>query len=179
VQDVFLADVSRASILTLYLLPEMMTQLKTKLFNELRPGARVVSHDYDFGDDWRPDDEFTFDVPEKEEVNGVPRATVYLWIVPAKIHGRWRLTIEGTPEAAYDIDLAQRYQMFSGSASAAGRSTLIEVPSLRGDEIRFAIAAGAGRHLFHGRVKGDAMEGRVMLVNGKGAARWSARRAGP
>ncbi|MBI4206425.1 MAG: methyltransferase domain-containing protein [Betaproteobacteria bacterium] len=178
VLDVFKADLSRATVLTLYLLPSMMSNLQSKVFQELKPGARVVSHDYNFGDDWRPDDYLTFDVPEKEKVNGVPRATIYLWIVPAKIAGKWRLTIEGTPAGQYDLVLRQQFQAFAGSATAGGKSTKLELSSLRGEEIRFAVNAGAGRHVFSGRVSGNRMEGKVELGTGKGAARWTATRVG-
>lgn len=178
VQDVFKADLSRATVLTLYLLPSMMTSLQSKVFQELRPGARVVSHDYHFGDDWRPDDYISFDVPEKEKVNGVPRATIYLWIVPARVAGKWRLTIDGTPAGHYDLELKQRFQAVDGSAAAGGKSTKLELLNLRGDEIRFAVNAGAGRHVFNGRVSGNRMEGKVELGTGKGAARWSATRTG-
>ena len=178
VQDVFKADLSRASVLTLYLLPSMMSSLQSKLFNELRPGARVVSHDYHFGDDWPPDDYISFDVPEKEKVNGVPRATVYLWVVPSKIAGKWRVTIDGSPGAQYELDLRQHYQTFQGTALSAGKTLGIEVPHLRGEDIRFAVKAGAGRHVFHGRISGDAMQGKVQLGTGKGGASWSATRIG-
>jgi len=178
VQDVFKADLSRASVLTLYLLPSMMAELQSKVFNELKPGARVVSHDYHFGDDWRPDDYISFDVPEKEKVNGVPRATIYLWFVPARIAGKWRLKIDGAPAAEYGLDLKQRFQTFDGAALAGGKSLKLELPQLRGEEIRFAFNAGAGRHVFYGRVSGNAMEGKVQLGTGKGTARWSAARLG-
>jgi len=178
VQDVFKADLSRATVLTLYLLPSMMSNLQTKVFQELKPGARVVSHDYHFGDDWRPDDYFTFDVPEKEKVNGVPRATIYLWVVPAKITGKWRVTIDGASGGQYDLDLRQRFQVFDGSAVAGGKSMKIELPQLRGEDIRFALNAGAGRHVFNGRVNGNTMEGKVELGTGKGTARWTATRSG-
>ncbi len=83
-QDVFKANLNEASVVTLYLLPGMMINLRPKIFNELKPGARVVSHDYHFGE-WQADDQISFDVPEKEAVNGVPKATIYFWTVPAKI----------------------------------------------------------------------------------------------
>lgn len=178
VQDVFKADLSRATVLTLYLLPSMMSDLQSKVFNELRAGARVVSHDYHFGDDWRPDDHISFDVPEKEKVNGVPRATIYLWVVPSRIAGKWRLKIDGLSNGEYDLNLKQRFQHFEGSALAGGKSVKIEIPELRGEEIRFAVNAGAGRHVFFGRVSGDTMQGKVQLGTGKGTLRWSATRAG-
>ena len=65
VMDVFKADLSKASVVTLYLLPGMMLNLRTKIFNELKPGTRIVSHDYHFGE-WSPDDSISFDVPEKD-----------------------------------------------------------------------------------------------------------------
>jgi phospholipid N-methyltransferase len=178
VQDVFKADLSRATVLTLYLLPSMMSNLQSKVFQELKPGARVVSHDYHFGDEWPPDDQFTFDVPEKEAVNGVPSATIYLWVVPAKIAGKWRVRIDGASGGQYDLDLRQRFRSFEGTAVAGGKNMKLELPQLRGEEIRFALSAGRGRHVFTGRVNGNTMEGKVELGTGKGTARWSATRAG-
>src|SRR5262245_56990037 len=95
VQDVFKTDISKATVVTLYLLPSMMMKLRSKIFDELKPGTHVVSHDYTF-DDWRPDDQYAWDVPEKEKINGVPRATVFLWIIPAKIGGRWQVRVTGS-----------------------------------------------------------------------------------
>jgi len=178
VQDVFKADLSRASVLTLYLLPSMMSQLETKIFTELKPGTRVVSHDYHFGDGWRPDDYVSFDVPEKEKVNGVPRATIYLWVVPAKVAGKWRVKIDGAAAAEYEVELKQRFQNIEGAALMGGKRTKIELPQLRGEEIRFAFSTGPGRHVFYGRVSGNAMEGKVQLGTGKGTARWTAARVG-
>ncbi|MBI4194265.1 MAG: methyltransferase domain-containing protein [Betaproteobacteria bacterium] len=177
VQDVFKADLSRATVLTLYLLPSMMTSLQPKVFGELRPGVRVVSHDYHFGE-WQPDDHMSFDVPEKEAVNGVPRATIYLWIVPARIAGRWRLDIEGPGGGAYELDIRQNFQFFEGSALAGGRNVKVELPQLRGETIRFALASGPGRHVFNGRVTGNSMQGTVDLASGRSLARWSATRLG-
>lgn len=175
VQDVFKADLSRATVLTLYLLPSMMTNLQSKVYNELKPGTRVVSHDYHFGD-WPADENVTFDVPEKEKVNGVPRATIYLWIVPARIAGKWQLRIDGAAGGKYDVELRQKFQTFDGTAVAAGRSTKLELPELRGETIRFALTAGPGRHVFAGRVSGNTMQGTVELATGKGTARWTATR---
>ena len=177
VQDVFKADLSRATVLTLYLLPGMMSNLQAKVYTELKPGARVVSHDYHFGD-WPDDNRFTFDVPEKEKVNGVPRATIYLWIVPARIAGKWQLRVDATPGGQYDLDLKQKFQAFEGSALAGGRRTKVELPELRGETIRFALTAGPGRHVFSGRVNGDTIQGTVELATGKGTARWTATRIG-
>ncbi len=177
VQDVFKADLSRASVITLYLLPSMMVNLRPKIFLEARPGTRVVSHDYSF-DEWQPDDQIAFDVPEKEKVNGVPRATISLWIVPARVHGRWQVQVEGAQQ--YDIALRQKYQVISGSADAWGRPVRLTFASVRGEEIAFTVMDGAGRRNFKGTAGPDAMHGTVELGGGR-TARWTAKRsaAGP
>jgi SAM-dependent methyltransferase len=177
VQDVFKADLSRATVLTLYLLPSMMANLQSKIYEELKPGTRVVSHDYHFGADWQADEQMSFDVPEKEKVNGVPRATIYVWHVPAKIAGRWQLRIDAPGSGRYELAVKQRFQNFRGTALAGGRSEALEVTELRGEAIHFAFSAGAGRHVFRGRVTGDTMQGTVELGTGKGVARWTAKRA--
>jgi hypothetical protein len=170
VMDVYKADLSRASVVTLYLLPEMMINLRPKIYLELKPGTRVVSHDYHF-DDWRPDDSVTFDVPEKEKINGMPRATVYLWIIPARIGGRWSVQVEGGEK--FDIDWRQNYQVVEASS---GSSVRVQDAVLRGEQLEFAVTARGARRLYTGRVNGDAMQGTVDLGRGK-TARWTAMRA--
>jgi protein-L-isoaspartate O-methyltransferase len=82
VQDVLKADVSRATVMTLYLLPGMMTNLQKKLRAELKPGTRIVSHDFTF-DKWKPDRSITVETPEKYDLTGSWTSDVHLWIVPA------------------------------------------------------------------------------------------------
>jgi phospholipid N-methyltransferase len=179
VQDVFQADVSKASVVTLYLLPSMMTELRGKLYSELRPGARIVSHDYHFGEEWPPDFRQTWDVPEKEQVNGVPKATVYMWIVPARVGGRWRLRLDlGRTSERYEIALRQSYQRFEGAVEGLGRDAKIADGRLRGTEISFTLPTAGGAHRLAGRVAGDTMTGSAHLAGGKGLALWSATRIG-
>jgi hypothetical protein len=173
VMDVFKADLSRASVVTLYLLPGMMIDLRPKIFNELKPGTRVVAHDYHFGD-WRPDDAVTFDVPEKEKINGAPRATVYLWIIPARIGGRWTVQVEGGE--TYDVTWRQNYQSVEATARSAGSTLKLRDAVLRGEQLEFALTSHGTRQLYTGRVNGDAMQGTVDLGRGK-TARWTAVRA--
>ena len=172
-EDVFKADLSKASVLTLYLLPGMMMNLRTKLFNELKPGTRVVSHDYHFGD-WSPDDSISFDVPEKESVTGVPRATVLLWYVPARIAGTWEVKTAGGE--AYQLTLKQRFQHVEGSASAAGKPVKPQHLTLRGNDFVFDLPEGKGTARFSGRANGDAMEGTIEFAGGRPAQRWTATR---
>ncbi|MBI3043646.1 MAG: methyltransferase domain-containing protein [Betaproteobacteria bacterium] len=176
VQDVFKADISKATVVTLYLLPDMMLDLRPKILGELKPGTRVVSHDYHFGD-WQPDDEYTWDVPEKEAVNGVPRATVYLWLVPARVAGRWRLNVAPPAGQTYELTLKQSFQNLDGSVTGGGaKAVKLTQSRLQGEEISFAFPSGGDRHLFRGRVAGGTMEGTVQLAGGKGSARWTATR---
>ncbi len=81
VQDVLRADISRATVMTLYLLPGMMVSLQKKLLAELRPGTRIVSHDFTF-DKWKPDRTITVETQEKYEMTGSWTSDVHLWIVP-------------------------------------------------------------------------------------------------
>ena len=81
VQDVLRTDVSRATVMTLYLLPGMMTNLQKKLRAELKPGTRIVSHDFTF-DQWKPERTITVDTPEKYDMTGTWTSDVHLWIVP-------------------------------------------------------------------------------------------------
>ena len=173
VQDVFKTDLSRASVITLYLLPSMMVNLRPKVYMEARPGTRVVSHDYSF-DDWRPDDQVVLDVPEKEKINGIPRATIYLWIVPAKVSGKWQLQIDGGEE--YDLTLRQTYQSVDGSANGRGKAAKLSYAALRGEDIDFTFADGPARRNFKGKVSAEGMRGTVDLGGGR-SGRWTAKRA--
>lgn len=177
VMDVFRADISKATVVTLYLLPGMMTDLRGKIFNELKPGTRVVSHDYHFGDAWRADAYYTWDVPEKEKVNGVPRATVYLWIIPAKIAGRWQLRLAGPAPEQYELAIKQNYQSLEGRVSGGGlKGVRLSQSNLQGEDISFAFPVRGDRHRFKGRISGNSMEGTVELAGDKGSAKWTASR---
>lgn len=172
-KDIFKTDVSKATVVTLYLLPEFMQRLRPKLFNELRPGTRIVSHDYHF-EQWMHDDELTFDVPEKEFVSGAPHATLYLWIVPAKIGGAWRMQIDGGD--GYDLTLQQSYQRLMGSVEGRGGKAGLLEPKIHGAELSFLMLLGADHRQFTGRVDGDRIEGTANLGGGR-IVRWRATRS--
>jgi cyclopropane fatty-acyl-phospholipid synthase-like methyltransferase len=89
VQDVLKADVSRATVMTLYLLPGMMASLQKKLLAELKPGTRIVSHDFTF-QGWKPERSITVDTDEKYDLVGVWTSEVHLWIVPDPARGAAR-----------------------------------------------------------------------------------------
>jgi len=150
-QDLFETPLGRADVLTLYLLPEINLRLRPRILAQMRPGTRVVSHDFDMGD-WHWD--------QRQRVGN---ATVYLWIVPARVDGAWTLTTGGR---TYPLVIEQHYQQVLGTAGEAR----IEQGRLNGDHIRFLANLGEGRRTFEGRVDGGRM---VPLVISAG---WHAER---
>jgi SAM-dependent methyltransferase len=139
-QDLFATPLAEADVLTLYLLPEVNLRLRPRILAEMRPGARVVSHDFDMGD-WRWD--------QRQRIGS---ATIYLWTVPARIAGNWMLSAGGR---SYPLVLAQQYQRLTGTAGTAR----IEQGALNGERIRFRADLGDGRRTFEGRVGGNRIEG--------------------
>jgi len=110
-QDLFKTDLSPASVITMYLLPEVNLQLRERIL-KLRPGTRIVSHDWDMGE-WQPDKSVTLDVPDKE-VGHEKLSRVFLWIVPARVQGDWCGI--GKAKGA-TLRLAQEFQRFRGELS--------------------------------------------------------------
>lgn len=164
-RNLFITDIGKATVLTMYLLPKINLQLRPRLFAELKPGTRIVSHDFDLGD-WQPDDKLTLPVPEKSY--GPPSSEVFLWIVPADASGKWqwRLTVAGAARD-YELTLEQAFQLLQGRSLAAGRSARFGSGRMRGESIEFALVADIDgrevRHEFSGRVSGDAIKGKVTL----------------
>ncbi len=113
--DILVADFHRATVVTLYLLPDVNLQLRPRILMELRPGTRVVSHDWDMGD-WEPDRTHVIEVPEKP-LGGTPESLIYLWTVPARVAGSWRGTLTG-PAGTEPIllEFQQKFQRASVSA---------------------------------------------------------------
>jgi hypothetical protein len=186
-QNLFETDLTQATVITTYLLPEMNEKLRPKILN-LKPGTRVVAHDYPMGD-WQSDENKEIIVPEKK-VGNAGRSFVYLWTVPAKVGGRWQAQIKSPAHAGnLELEFSQRFQMLEGSARDGGRQIALVAPKIEADRLTFAFFAKPGdnatRHEFTGTVKGDAIEGIVKV--GAGASQqqlpWSAtvlqRVAGP
>ena len=108
-QDLFRTDLTPASVITMYLLPEVNLKLRPKLLR-LRPGTRIVSHDWDMGD-WRPDKTVTLDVPEKK-IGLEKTSKAHLWVVPARMEGRW--CRKGVKTGGPELRLRQEYQDLGG-----------------------------------------------------------------
>jgi hypothetical protein len=178
-RNMFETDVSAASVITLYLLPELNLKLRPKLLAELRPGSRIVSHDYNMGD-WQAEESVTMQVPEKQVGNpGV--SYVYLWIVPANVSGTWQWKLPGGQPV--EVTVRQRLQDLDVRGSAAGRPMNVSLTTLRGEDVRISAAVELNgrtlRHDFVGRVRGDTIEGTVRTFDkGEQSAPWTAQRSG-
>jgi len=168
-QDVMDADLSRATVLTLYLLPEMMKNLRFRLLQELKPGTRIVSHDFHLGE-WLPDRTVDMESAEKFEIIGDPASTVYLWIVPAAVAGTWS---DGT--GAFRLEIKQHYQDIAGTLTRDGRTVTLRDGRIDGTQIRFTAPGrdGTGQETYTGTVENGRMTGDV---SGTVPARWSAAR---
>lgn len=176
-QDLFKADVAQATVVTMYLIPETVEKLRDKLLAELRPGARIVSHDYTFAG-WAFDNQLEMSLDEKVAVTGVSRTLISLYIVPAKVAGRWTAKLPpSVAKGPAELELRQEFSSVSGVARLAGRELALEHVKLSGEKLRFSLALdGAKPTFFEGQVKGSAIQGVVQAAGSKLA--WSASLAG-
>jgi SAM-dependent methyltransferase len=154
--DLFESDFSQATVLAIFLLPEMLLKLRPKIL-DMKPGTRIVANSYTMGE-WHADDTATV------TAGCTDWCTAYLWIVPAKVAGSWKL-----PQG--DLVLKQEFQMISGSLNGGGKNIVVTNGKMRGDQISFS----AGAAQYTGRVNGNSMEG---TVKGGSAGNWTATRAG-
>ena len=179
-RDLFETDLSQATVITMYLLPRVNIALRPKLL-DLKPGTRLVSHDFDMGD-WKPDESVRMPAPDKYGGAG-GESDLYLWLVPAKAGGSGRVTlpVSGKPQT-YELSFDQKYQFMTGTARNADKSARIDNARLRGDEISFTLSLEVNgvplKHEFSGRVADDRMSGQVQLSGARVAARveWNAER---
>jgi SAM-dependent methyltransferase len=159
-QDLFATDLSRATVVTMYLLPEVNLQLRPRLL-ALAPGTRIVSHDWDLGD-WVPERSRTLDVPDKA-IGRDKRSRVLLWIVPAAVQGTWC-------SAGARLEVTQRFQHFSATlvaASLPGQPALVFDGRIEGRTLHV-------REPHEGRWHAEPEGLRAGRLNGTGAA-WSGR----
>jgi hypothetical protein len=174
-QDMFKTDISKATVVTLYVLPDFMEKLRPKLLAELKPGSRIVAHDY-YMSDWYPDRQLSLTVPEKVKANGTDKAYLYLWVVPAVVAGRWRMEFDvgGNNQQPIGLIINQQFQILNASAENVLGPTKVENPILKGDEISFNLAVGANRYQFTGKVSDGKMEGTAVSSAGSKPSAWRA-----
>jgi hypothetical protein len=163
-QNLFETDLNQATVISTYLLPEMNQRLRPRLLN-LKPGTRVVAHDYHMGE-WYPDQNDTLIVPEK--VVGRPgKSFIYMWVVPAKLAGIWESHVSAEK---WEFDFTQNFQMIEGGIRINGRPIKLPQLKLAGDQIIFTVVAKPGdnstRHRFKGTVQNWVIEGWVTAGSG-------------
>jgi len=156
VQDLFETDLTQASVITMYLLPEVNLQLRPRLL-ALRPGTRIVSHDWDLGD-WAPDRTQVVDAPDKT-VGLEKKGRVHLWTVPAQVAGTW-CAKDGT------LRLQQTFQMLGALFTRHGASQAFDA-RIDGTVIRPTQAAGSLRLALHqDRLRVDLAQGPFAALRG-------------
>ncbi len=156
--DIFESDFSQATVITMFLLPDINLRLRPRIL-DLKPGTRIVSNSFTMGE-WTADQSVNVSEPAK----CTSYCTAYLWIVPAKVEGEWQL-----PEG--QLSLKQSFQEVSGTLKSGANTIPIKNGRLNGNQISFT----SGNGLYTGRVNGNAIEGAV-LSGGK-TTTWNATQA--
>jgi SAM-dependent methyltransferase len=174
-RNLFDTRIAEATVVTMYLLPRVNLELRPRLLAELRPGTRVVSHDFDMGD-WQAD--------LRASVRGAG-SEVYLWIIPAQVAGRWQVELaEPRGRQTFELEIKQKYQEIETITRALERPASIRDARLDGSRISFALIDDgqyANRLRFEGEVKGNSIEGTARGDGGapRGEQKWRATRAAP
>lgn len=169
-QDMFKTDISKATVVTLYVMPDFMEKLRPKLLSELKPGTRIVAHDY-YMSGWYPDKRLDLTVPEKVKANGTDKAYLYLWVVPSVVSGTWRLEFDvgGTTPQPMVLGINQQYQILNASAENALGPMKLEHAALKGNEISFDLTVSGLSYAFTGKVDGDKIVGTAVSAAGSSA----------
>ncbi len=175
-RNLYDTDLAAASVVTIYLLPEVNLMVRPKLLATLKPGTRVVSHDYDMGE-WPPDLKFEMDAPGKP-VGRDQRSKVFYWVVPGNAAGkwRWRLNRDGVSEE-HVLSVTQNFQVLEGSLMVGEQRYALRNARLTGEEIAFDAfdAGGVARYRFAGRITAHAITGIVRPLGGS-ELRWEGTR---
>jgi Methyltransferase domain len=154
VKDLFDTDISKADVVTTYLLPLVNLDLRPRLLEQMRPGARLVTHAFHMGDDWWPD-----------ATDNIRGRILFSWTIPAKVGGRWQVESE---DGNFALDIDQMFQSFKAAAHVErltlpkvveAHTTQIRDGRLNGTEISFAIDMGVGPRVYRGRVDNNTIVG--------------------
>jgi len=170
-QDLFQTDIGKATVVMLYLWPEVNLKLRPKLFRELKPGTRIVSHSHDMGS-WEPDQTITASDGHK----------VHFWVVPENVTGAWEWDMPGEKER-YVLKLTQQFQKVSGALQLGSDEFPVKNLELRGNRLQFTVERffkGQRQTLFFmGQVIGHLIEGTAEEMNRgpQGRQSWKAKRS--
>ncbi len=169
-QNLFQTEIGNATVVMLYLWPEVNLKLRPKLFRELKPGTRVVSHSHDMGS-WEPDQTITASEGHR----------VHFWVIPANVTGTWEWDMIGEKER-YVLKLGQQFQKVSGTLQLGSDEIPVKNLELRGDRLQFTVERffkGQMQILrFIGLVQGHLIEGTAeeMTKSSQGKGIWKAKR---
>jgi hypothetical protein len=156
--DIFASDFSKATVITMYLLPGLNMKLRPQLLS-MRPGTRVTSHSFSM-EDW-----------DADEISSVDGRRAYLWIIPANVQGGWTLDAAGQKT---EMTLEQHFQKVNGTVTLGPLQAGLREPRLRGSAIAFSYVDQNGlRRDFTGTVNGRQMSGDFRDEKG-GSGKWSA-----
>jgi SAM-dependent methyltransferase len=175
--DLFETDIKDASVVMLYLLPRFVTRLVPRLREELRPGTRIVSHDYPLAP-WPPDKELSMDVAEKEMISGTSWTRLYYYVVPARVQGAWELTLpRAFADAPLVVQITQEPDAIGGLIRQGNAELYLRDLIVRGEGVRFGLLYRSRLIAFEGTVNGKTMTGEARA----GGVRepWTARYLGP
>jgi SAM-dependent methyltransferase len=156
VKDLFKTDIREATVVMLYLWPEVNLRLRPKLFTDLKPGTRIVSHSHTMGD-WKP-----------EAVSEISNHNLYSWIIPANVTGTWAWSLRaGKKDALATLRLTQRFQEIAGNLTIGNVTVPITTATLRGNYLHLVAEPDIeGRKVkitLSGYAKGDALHGQMIL----------------
>lgn len=162
--NIFGVPLAQATVVVMYLMPEVNIQIRPKLFNELRPGAKVISYDFHMGE-WDPD-----------SVVQIRKSSAYMWIMPANFSGSWSwFHIDGS-KRQFSLDLNQHYQQLTGEITSSQGSPVVKSMKVRGSKIRIILEdTDKKRMLLTGTISENTIKGTITFQNGS-KLKWQAQR---
>jgi SAM-dependent methyltransferase len=169
-QNFFESDVREATVMLIYLFPDVNIRLRAKFLKEMKPGSRLVSHAFDMGD-WKPDN-----------TASIRTQRVYFWVIPANATGTWKWDLPGGGKTSVVLEMDQKYQQIRGTITQGGRKTNLTDAKLTADRIAFTVEDSvSGRNVprvFSGVIKGNTITGTITSTDGPRVRhdRWKASR---
>ena len=180
-RDLFETDLTQATVVTMYLLPNVNLMLRPKLL-ELKPGTRIVSHDFSMND-WMPDEHASMPAPDKYGGSG-GTSDIYLWLVPAKVAGKWQWEIPlRSGPVRYELEAQQQFQVITGHVRVGDQRVSLDTAKLSGDRLDLTftakVAGSPVKHVYSGKVSGNDITGTVLLSGARvqGEHQWDAARS--
>lgn len=164
VENIFETDFSRANVIAMYLFPDINIRLRPAFLYKLEPGSRIVSHDFGM-DEWKPD----------QQHGRMEDHAVYLWIVPAKVHGNWKWNISGEE---FEMSVVQEFQELKLNILSEGKLLNVENSLLLGKRISFIVnnSSSVKKYVYSGRAENGVITGIVQVHDGenKTVENWTA-----